>query len=104
MPRPVVPDSSSSMLRAVARGGPLGNRAAAGAPRRPTRASRAAGFKLQPGDARPARLLFPCPRPCGRALVRAGFRAEGDADAVPGVDGGDGPGEVGQLLLGEVTA
>ena len=39
-----------------------------------------------------------------RGLVLAGLRAEGDGDAVPGVDGGDFPREVGQFLLGEMAA
>ena len=37
-----------------------------------------------------------------RGLLGAGFGTEGDGYAVPGVDGGDGPGQIGQFLVGEM--
>src|SRR5262245_14849052 len=39
-----------------------------------------------------------------RGTIRASLCAEGNANAVPGVDGGQRPREVGQFLFGEMSA
>src|SRR5262245_26848658 len=62
----------------------------------------------------PTRSVRPLRRSCAFAgpragrrglgrLVGAGLRSERDADAVPGVDRGDGPGEVRKFLVGEMA-
>src|SRR5688572_25993552 len=52
----------------------------------------------------PCQTLDVANSPVRGGLVPAGFRAERDSHAVPGVDAGDGPGEVGQFLVGEMAA
>ncbi len=40
----------------------------------------------------------------GCGLIRSRFCAGGDGQAVPGIDGGDGQSQIGQLLLAEMRA